>query len=417
MIGFLTISAWMFMAAKTGIDAHLVDALQKQIPVWAAVTGNDADPDSTAEPLVLQRSLDSLTSAYLPKRRLELSLLHVDGRYWIIDAFWCAGSAWNGRRGAWWTRTPSQWDTLGASSGGAGFEYAMTRLVFQTPGWDDPVPRLRALNWPSIKAVCQDGICFVAKTDAPDLGRAAIAPNGKVLWWDGGRIKDVPNESELVHGYGFVLEKGHFAPFGSPALSLGQTAPSWYRTAIAEVPSKQGSIASVKSTPKPKPLAKGHPDFLLDSIGSLFQRAEVLDGKGKGKLLDGRKLERIRDEISGRKSVARRKAGEVECSGSQLQLARYEDGTEALLEEGKANSLVLRGASIALLGVNSDDSAKAVQAKLGKPSGASETMLHYRSTQPYPDQKEYFSSLWDLVFLFQNGKLRAIVLARSFDDC
>jgi hypothetical protein len=401
----------MTILSSANLPKCIKHALEFQIGAWSEVFGNPGESSSRSERFAVSVGPDWF-QVYAIDRKLDLFGVLDSGRYWITDAKWCDERAWKGRCDKMWNRTDEDWKQVRGQEAPSGYDVYRDSLTIDLANWSDPVPPLDSIRshgkW--TKALCRDGLCHFASQEDSTLGRAAVRRDGSVSWWDGGYIKDVPNESELVHGYEYVLKHGHTIPWGKPKVYPGQTVATWYDPSSAPV--AVAAKAKTAKSPATKPSR-----ILLDSAWALLARAEKLKTQAGAKPLDGKTFEKLRATFARRKPSSQKTGDTVLCTETVRTLAAYGDGSEALLSDGQPDAILLADSSLALLGVAPGDSTGTVQVKMGTASRTGDGILFYKSGQPFTEQRANYPSLWKIVLVFRDGKLHHALMARFFDDC
>jgi len=205
----------VLVAISCAFSSPLPDPIKKvleaQLPAWAQVSGNPAAPSFAVERIAVERATGSIIHIALVERKVKAVAMHEGDRYWLTEVVWCGAGA--GRCDDDWTRPDEAWRSDKNTANHTGFAVYRDSLGLAAATMTESVPALATGKKKWDKGLCEAGLCFVVSSKDSSVARAAVRPDGSVLWWDGGYILGGSLEKELVHGYKYLLEKGK--PVGS----------------------------------------------------------------------------------------------------------------------------------------------------------------------------------------------------------
>ena len=199
------------LAVPTGLPEPIRKVLEAQLPIWSQVTGNPAPASTATERIAVERTSGNLIHLFLIDRKLQATVTREDDRHWLTEVVWCGEAA--GRCEDLWKRNDEQWRSDKNTANHTGFAVYRDSLGLAAATMTESVPALATGKKKWDKGLCEAGLCFVVSSKDSSVARAAVRPDGSVLWWDGGYILGGSLEKELVHGYKYLLEKGK--PVGS----------------------------------------------------------------------------------------------------------------------------------------------------------------------------------------------------------
>jgi len=185
-------------------------ALESQLPAWSQVTGNVAASSESDEKIAVERSTSNNIAVWLIDRKVKVSILREDSRHWLADVVWCGNG--QGRCEDVWKRTDAQWRSDNATANHTGYAVYRDSLRLSPASWTDPVPALEFGKKKWDKGLCEAGMCFLVSAKDSSVAHGAARPDGSVATWDGGYIMGGVLETELVHAYKYLLEKGRDLP-------------------------------------------------------------------------------------------------------------------------------------------------------------------------------------------------------------
>ena len=185
--------------------------LEAQLPAWALVTGNPAAPSRALERIAVERTGGAIVHVVLVERKVKVVAMRDGDGYWLTEVVWCGGAP--GRCDDDWARPDEAWRSDKNTANHTGYAVYRDSLANARPAWTESVPTLATgkKNWD--KGLCESGLCFLVSAKDSSVARAAVRPDGSVVFWDGGYILGGSLEKEQVHGYGYLLENGHAIPF------------------------------------------------------------------------------------------------------------------------------------------------------------------------------------------------------------
>lgn len=403
MIAGLLLAA--LVAASKPLPEGLKFALERHMPAWAQITSNAAPSSDSMERIAVERA-QSLLEVFLIDRKIQLSVHEENGRYWVESARWCAEPSWKGRCPKVWGRSDSAWHATRDNYDKTGYDVYRDSLAMRATSWTDPVPSMDSTRSVWNKAVCQSGLCFLVRSKDSSVGKVAIRPEGSIAWWEGGYVKDIPDEFEMVHAYNYLLEHGRSIPFKAPMTVSGKkvwydpsNSPSAIRASTASVPSATIDL------------------FLVDSLDALFAAVDGTPGQTKPKLQSASKFEAVSRGILSQKVVASRKAGVDACSGADRDLQRYQDGSIVLLQGRREVAVQLQGSSLGLVSLNASMTSSEVLSAWGTPSRRGEGLLVYETEALDPKAAEVDQVRWKALVQIRQGRVFRAILLRLFDDC
>lgn len=196
--------------APAALPDALKSALESQLPAWSQVTGNVAASSESDERIAVERTTSNNIAVWLIDRKVKVSVMHEDARYWLTDVVWCGTAA--GRCDDVWKRTDAQWRSDNTTANHTGYAVYRDSLRLSPSTWTDPVPFLEFGKKKWDKGLCESGTCFAVSAKDSSVAHGALRADGSVATWDGGYIRNGTYETELVHGYKYLLEKGRDLP-------------------------------------------------------------------------------------------------------------------------------------------------------------------------------------------------------------
>ena len=205
------ISPMALVAFSLSLTGALPDefrrVLEAQLPVWSAVMGRPAPSSEAPERIAVERSTTSPLNLFLIERNLKVVVMREGERQWISEVVWCAGPGGD-LCADMAKRTDAQWRSDKATTNHTGYAVYRDSLRLATPVWVDAVPPLEPAKKKWDKGLCEGGLCFYVSGRDSSVVRAAPGPDGAIGWWDGGYVKGGLNPTEMLHAYGYLLEKG-----------------------------------------------------------------------------------------------------------------------------------------------------------------------------------------------------------------
>jgi hypothetical protein len=203
---FPSFAAMALSLTTTALPEAIKAALEAQLPAWSQVTGNVAASSESEERIAVERTTGNNLSVWLIDRKVKVTVLREDTRHWLTEVVWCGAGP--GRCDEVWKRTDAQWRSDNATANHTGYAVYRDSLRLSVTSWTDPVPALELGKKKWDKGLCEGGTCFFAAGKDSSVAHAAARPDGSVAAWDGGYIKGGPLETDFVHAYGYLLEKG-----------------------------------------------------------------------------------------------------------------------------------------------------------------------------------------------------------------
>lgn len=205
MIGPVALTSFC-LSLSGALPEPLHKVLEAQLPLWAQVAGNPAPSSGSVERIAVERTSGNLVHLFLIDRKLQATVTREDDRHWLTELVWCGEGS--GRCEDLWKRNDEQWRSDKNTANHTGYAVYRDSLALSAPSLTEPVPALAAGRKKWDKGTCEAGLCFLVSAKDSSVARAAVRPDGSVVWWDGGYILGGQLEKELVHGYKFLLEKG-----------------------------------------------------------------------------------------------------------------------------------------------------------------------------------------------------------------
>jgi len=209
MLGSLILVAFS-TTFSSALPDPIRDVLEAQFPAWSQVSGNPAPASVGMERIAVERTSGQLVHVALVERKVKATVMHEGDRYWLTEVVWCDGAP--GRCDDDWSRPDEAWRSDKNTANHTGYAVYRDSLRNAPPAWTEsvPTPATGKRKWD--KGLCENGLCFLVSAKDSAVARAAVRPDGSVAFWDGGYILGGQMEKEQVHGYGYLLEKGHAIP-------------------------------------------------------------------------------------------------------------------------------------------------------------------------------------------------------------
>jgi len=192
--------------APAALPDAIKAALESQLPAWSQVTGNVAVSSESEERIAVERTTGEKLDVWLIDRKVKVSILREDARHWLADVVWCGTGP--GRCDDVWKRTDAQWRSDNSTANHTGYAVYRDSLRLAPSSWTDPVPLLEFGKKKWDKGLCESGTCFLVSAKDSSVAHGAVRKDGSVATWDGGYIKGGALETDLVHAWKYLLEKG-----------------------------------------------------------------------------------------------------------------------------------------------------------------------------------------------------------------
>lgn len=401
--------AGLLLAAIVGASKPLPEglkfALERHLPAWAQITSNAAPSSDSMERIAVERA-QSLLEVFLIDRKIQLSVQEENGRYWVESARWCAEPSWKGRCPKVWGRSDSAWSATRDNYDKTGYDVYRDSLAMRATSWTDPVPPMDSTRSVWNKAACQSGLCFVVRSKDSSVGKVAIRPEGSIVWWEGGYVKGIPDESEMVHAHNYLLEHGRSIPFKAPMTVSGKKV--WYDPSNAPSAIRVSTASVPEATIDP---------FLVDSLDALFVAVDGAPEQARPKVPSASKIEAISQRILSGKMEAKRQAGVDACSGADRGLQRYQDGSIVLLQGKREVAIQLQGSSLGLVSLDASMTSNDVLSAWGTPSRRGEGLFVYETDALDPNAAEVDQVHWKVLVQIRKGRVFRAILLRLYDDC
>ena len=174
------------------------------------MTGNVATSSDPDERIAVERTTANSIAVWLVDRKVKVSVVREDAKYWLKEVVWCGATA--GACDDVWKRTDAQWRSDNSTANHTGYAVYRDSLRIGSPSWTDPVPYLEFGKKKWDKGLCENGICFLVSVKDSSVAHGAAREDGSVVAWDGGYIKGGAGESQAIHAFDFLLEKGRDVP-------------------------------------------------------------------------------------------------------------------------------------------------------------------------------------------------------------
>ena len=202
MIASMTV---LVLALVGAMPDAVKDALESQFPAWAQVAGVAAASSVSQERIAVERTSGGTLHVFLLERKVKAVVVSEGGRGWLTDLVWC-GAADAGCEDV-WNRPDEQWRSDKSTANHTGYAVYRDSLRLSAAAWNGPVsvPAFGKKAWD--KGLCEGGLCFYASARDSAVARAAVRPDGSVLWWDMDRVRDGSAPS-VIHAFGYLRDKG-----------------------------------------------------------------------------------------------------------------------------------------------------------------------------------------------------------------